>query len=113
MKKIILALTTAATLSACAAQPEAIAPAYISPAAYSGMTCQQLNADAARINARLASATGQQARQADNDATMTAVALLLFWPAAFAIGGNDQSGTIAQLRGEAEAIQAAAIRRGC
>jgi hypothetical protein len=44
---------------------------------------------------------------------MTAVALILFWPAAFAIGGNDQSPAIAQMRGEAEAIQSAAVARGC
>jgi len=44
---------------------------------------------------------------------MTAVALILFWPAAFAIGGNDQAPAIAQMRGEAQAIQSAAVARGC
>jgi hypothetical protein len=41
------------------------------------------------------------------------VALILFWPAAFFIGGNDQAPAIAQMRGEAQAIQSAAIARGC
>lgn len=100
-------------LAACAAQPETIAPAYVSPAAYTQQSCGQLNAEAARINARLATATGQQSAQADSDAAATAVALILFWPAVFFIGGNDQSGTIAQLRGEAEAVHAAATARGC
>ena len=108
--KIIAALPL---LAACAAQPETIAPAYVSPAAYSTMSCAQLNAEAARVSSRLSAATGQQAQQANNDAAMTAVALVLFWPAAFAIGNKDQSGTIAQLRGEAEALQSAATRRGC
>ena len=111
--KTITALTAAASISACAASPESIAPAYVSPTAYSGQTCGQLNVAAAQLNARLATATGQQAKQASNDAALTAVALLLFWPAAFAIGGNDQSPAIAQMRGEAEAIRSSAVARGC
>jgi len=31
----------------------------------------------------------------------------------FFIGGNDQAPAIAQMRGEAEAVRAAAIARGC
>ena len=111
--KTITALTLAATIAGCAASPDDIAPAYVSPTAYSGQTCGQLNSAAAQLNARLATATGQQAKTASNDAAMTAVALLLFWPAAFAIGGNDQAPAIAQMRGEAEAIRAAAVARGC
>ena len=113
--KTIVATLTAATLAlaGCATAPEQIAANYVSPAAYSDQTCSQLNAQAQQINARLASATGQQAQQANSDAAMTAVALVLFWPAAFFIGGNDQAPAIAQMRGEAQAIQSAAIARGC
>ena len=106
--KTIIAITAAATLAlaGCKTAPDQIAAAYVSQTAYTGQTCGQLNA-------RLASATGQQAQQANSDAEMTAIALILFWPAAFWIGGNDQSPAIAQMRGEAEAIQSAAIARGC
>ena len=113
MKTITFTLVAALALSGCATAPDQIATAYVSPTAYSGQTCGQLNAEAQQINARLASATGQQAAQASNDATMTAVALILFWPALFFIGGNDQALAIAQMRGEAEAVRAAAIARGC
>ena len=113
MKLTITIIAAALTLSACAQSPDSIAPVYVSPVAYSGYSCAQLNAEAARINARLSTATGQQNQQSDNDAAMTAVALILFWPAAFWIGGNDQSGAIAQLRGDAEAVNAAAIARNC
>jgi len=113
--KTIIAITAAATLAlaGCATAPDQIAAAYVSPVAFSGQTCGQLNAQAQQLNARLAAATGQQAEQASNDAAMTAVALVLFWPAAFWIGGNDQGPAIAQMRGEAQAIQSAAIARGC
>jgi uncharacterized protein YceK len=113
MKTTAITLVAALALSGCATAPEQIAANYVSPTAYSGHTCSQLNAEAQQINARLASATGQQAQQANSDATMTAVALILFWPAAFFIGGNDQAPAIAQMRGEAQAIQSAAIARGC
>ena len=118
--RTIITLTAAATLAlaGCATAPDQIAAAYVSPVAFSGQTCGQLNAQAQQINARLATATGQQTQQANNDAAMTAVALVLFWPAAFWpaafwIGGNDQGPAIAQMRGEAEAIRAAAIAQGC
>lgn len=109
----IPALLAAVALSACATAPEDIAPTYVSPAGYSNLSCQQLNAEAAQLNSRLAAATGQQAQKASNDAAMTAVSLILFWPAAFFIKGDDQAPAIAQMRGEAEAIRAAAVRKGC
>jgi len=110
---IAIAIAATLTLSACATAPDQIAANDVSPTQYSGMSCSQLNGEAQRINSRLATATGQQDQQANNDAAVTAVALILFWPAAFFIGGNDQEPAIAQMRGEAEAIQAAALSRGC
>ena len=111
--KIAFTLAATLALAGCATAPEQIAANYVSPTAYSGQTCSQLNAQAQQLNARLATATGQQTQQANNDAAMTAVALVLFWPAAFWIGGNDQGPAIAQMRGEAQAIQSAAIAQGC
>jgi starvation-inducible outer membrane lipoprotein len=111
--KIAITLAATLALAGCAAAPDQIAAAYVSPVAFSGQTCGQLNAQAQQLNARLATATGQQTQQASNDAALTAVALVLFWPAALFIGGNDQGSAIAQMRGEAQAIQSAAVARGC
>jgi len=113
MKTLPLIAAAALTLSACAPAPGDIAAAYVSPTAFAGRTCAELNSDATVLNARLSAAMGQQQATADGDAAMTAVALILFWPAVFLIGGNDQSPAIAQMRGEAEAIRAAAVARGC
>jgi hypothetical protein len=45
---------------------------------------------------------------------MTAVSLLLFWPAAFALGGNQTVETeYARLKGEYDAVQQAAILKNC
>jgi hypothetical protein len=114
MKKMTgLAMIAAITLSACAADPDSIAPAYVSPMLYDSYTCAQLNREAQRLSGQLAQVTNQQQQAANNDAAMTAVTLVLFWPALFAIGGGDQSGELARLRGEAQAIQQAAIQKGC
>ena len=113
MKTLPLIAAAALTLSACAPAPGEIAPAYVSPTAFAGRTCTELNNDATILNARLATAMGQQQATADNDAAMVGIGMLIFWPMLFAVGGNDQSPAIAQMTGEAEAIRAAAIARGC
>lgn len=112
-KATTLSVIAALTLSACATAPENIAPSYVSPTGYANLSCRQLNAEATALNSRLATATGQQAQKAKNDTTATAVSLILFWPAVFFIKGDDQAPAIAQMRGEAEAIRAAAVSKGC
>jgi hypothetical protein len=111
--KTITAFTAAATLSACADAPEAVAPAYVSSGIFAEYSCSALNAEAQIISRQLAAATGRQQAAADNDATMTAVSLILFWPAVFWIGNNDGSAELAQIKGTAEAIRGAAVRKGC
>ena len=78
------------------------------------MSCGAMNAEAGRINQRLAIATGQQEKAASNDAAMTAVSLILFWPAAFFISGDKSTAAdLSRLKGEAEAVRSAAMQRGC
>ena len=114
MRPIILATAAALALAGCATSPDQITASSVSPALYSGMDCRQITAEAQRINSRLANITGAQESRANRDTAMTAVTLLLFWPAAFAIGaGQDHAAEIAQLRGEAEALSHAARARGC
>ena len=113
MKTLPLIAAAALTLSACAPAPGDITAAYVSPTAFAGRTCTDLNRDATTLNARLAAATGQQQTAADSDAAMMGIGMLIFWPALLAVGHNDQSPAIAQMRGEAEAIRAMADARGC
>lgn len=111
--KPILALTAVATLAACAPDPSTVAATYVSPVAYGGLTCSQLNAEAARLSARLAEVTGKQEAAAVSDAVDAVVSAFIFWPALLWIGSKDQSPELARLRGEAEALQSAATARGC
>ncbi len=108
------ALAAVLALSACAQSPDAVAPAPVSPAAFSTMSCRQLQAEAVRLNDDVARLTGQQRQKATTDAVAMGVGMLLFWPALFALGvGSDVAPQLAQAKGQAEAIQAAARRQGC
>jgi len=108
----IIAATLA--LGACAQSPDSIEASSVSPMLYQGQSCAALNAEAIRVNDRLGDLTGRQADAASNDAAMTAVSLVLFWPAMFFVGSSgDHSADISRLRGEAEAIATAARQRGC
>ncbi len=109
-----LALAAAMALSACAQSPDEIAAAPVSTATYSSMSCRQLQAEAVRLNNDVARLTGQQQKKATNDAVAMGVGMVLFWPALFALGsGSDVAPQLAQAKGQAEAIQAAARQRGC
>lgn len=106
--------TAALPLSACAPSPDQIMAAPVSSVMYSGLACRQLQAEAIRLNNDVARLTGQQQKKATNDAVAMGVGAILFWPALVALGaGSDVSPQLAQAKGQAEAIAAAARQKGC
>ena len=113
MKAIPILAAASLTLSACAADPDTVAPAYVSPMAFDAYDCRALRAEAVRLSDRIAQVTGQQEAAAAADATNAVIAAVTFWPALLWIGSGDVSPELARLRGEAEALQAAAVRKGC
>jgi hypothetical protein len=107
-------LIAAAVLSGCAKNASEIPAAYVSPYQYENWTCLQLADEAARVNSRAARAAGMQDEKATRDAVATTVAVVIFWPALFFVGGNDQqTAELAQLRGQAEAIEISATHKRC
>jgi len=100
-------------LSACAKSPDNIVASSVSPVLYQNLDCNSLNVEAHRINDRLNQLTGRQREAATQDSTLTAVSLILFWPAAFFIGNEDHEAEISRLRGEAEAVSYAALSKNC
>lgn len=78
----------ALALAGCAKSADQVSAAYVSPMQVQGYTCQQLAQEAERISARAVALTGAQKRQAASDAVVTAVAMAIFWPAAFMVGGT-------------------------
>ena len=114
MKTIILMLAAASTLSACAEKSANIAPSYTPASRFSSMDCSQLSYEGQQMNRTLASMSAAQDKQASNDAAMVGVGLILFWPALVApMVSGDNATQIAQLKGDAQAMDTAYRMKGC
>jgi hypothetical protein len=112
-KTAILAVAMAACVG-CASSSDKITAQYVSPLQFSSFDCGQLAMEAQRISGRVAQLSGVQDQKATNDAIATGVAIVVFWPAAFLIGGNDHnSAELSRLKGEFETIEQVAIQKKC
>lgn len=106
----ILALGTAG----CATMASQVAPAYVSPLAYSSYTCAQLSDEHERVAAYSTHAYARQRSAASSDIVSTVDGLLLFGPALLARQGNSSTESdLAQSEGQLAAIEAAAASKKC
>jgi len=113
MKRATSAATCAIILVGCAQSADEIAATYVSPLAYDSYSCGQIYEESRRVSARAAQVAGVQDSQSKSDKVAMGVGLVVFWPALFFVGGQDQSAELARLKGEMEAIEQAAIRKDC
>jgi len=98
----------------CASKSSEVTAAYISPMTYQSYNCQQLAAEAQRVSAKAAELTGAQDEKRTNDQIATAAAIVIFWPAAFFVGGDGQvAAQLAQLKGQIDAIENTSIQKKC
>jgi hypothetical protein len=73
-----------------------------------------LTAEATRVTARANQLAGRLDEAAANDKAIVGLSMLLFWPAAFALGGTkEQEAEFARLKGERDAIEQAMIQKKC
>lgn len=113
MKRVI-AVVVATALSGCASTADKVAASYVSPLQYQSYDCDQIAAEAARVHASAVSTGAQLNKAASNDAGITAAGVILFWPALFFLGGNQQKESeYGRLRGEYEALERASIAKKC
>ena len=114
MRKLAIGLCAAVALSGCAKKAESITAAYVSPTPYMALSCEQLAEEAKVISSRAAAAAGVQDDKANKDAAVTAVGMVVFWPALFFLGGDGASvAEVSRLKGEMQAIEDASRRKGC
>ena len=117
--RLVTSLVTSLTaialvLGGCATASKDIATSYVSPMQYNQYDCDQLAAESARIRGRVDALGGRLDTAASNDAKITGVGIILFWPALFFLGGTkEQEAEYARLKGEYEAVQQAAIQKKC
>jgi hypothetical protein len=114
MRVAIATAVAAVFVSGCASKSSDVTAAYVSPLQYETLNCRQLAEEARRVSARAALAAGAQDSQATKDTVATTAAIVVFWPAAFFIGGDKQNAAeLSRLKGEMEAIEQASVRKQC
>ena len=103
-----------AALAGCASSSADITPTYVSPMLYQSYNCQQLALEAQSVSARAAALSGAQDSQRTKDTIATTAAVIIFWPAAFFVGGDKQTAAeLAQLKGQMVSIEQASIAKKC
>lgn len=113
-KGAALILAASLTLAGCASRSEDVSAAYVSPVAYESYSCKELSQEAQRVSSAAATAAGVQDSQRSKDTAATAAAVIIFWPAAFFVGGdNAKTAELAQLKGQSQAIEQASVQKKC
>lgn len=70
--------------------------------------------EAQAVSARAAALSGAQDSQRTKDVVATTAAVVIFWPAAFLVGGDKQTAAeLAQMKGQLVAIEQASIAKKC
>lgn len=115
MKFLFVVSIVSLAVAACSKDADSIATAYVSPVMYSNYDCEQLSMEQIAIVQRATAMGASVDKDATNDAIATGVSLVLFWPAAFFIGGNDdvKQVELSQLKGKLEAVQSAMVVKKC
>jgi hypothetical protein len=110
----ISAAALAALATGCATSSDQVAPAYVSPYQFESLTCPQIAEESQRIARRANELAGVQDSKRTKDTVATTVAVIVFWPAAFLVGGDDRNtAELARLRGELEALEQVSTRKKC
>lgn len=103
-----------ALLLGCATSSDKVSSSYVSPLMYQSLTCEQIKPELLRVNTQLVKVSGVQDQTATKDAVMMGVGLVVFWPALFFLAqGDDKQAEIANLKGQYEALESAAIQKNC
>src|SRR3954463_15334042 len=109
-----IGLLGALFLGACASSSADISATYVSPMIYQSYTCQQLAMEAQSVTSRAAVLSGAQDKQRTNDTIATTAAVVIFWPAAFLVGGDKQTAAeLGNMKGQMVAIEQASIAKKC
>jgi hypothetical protein len=70
--------------------------------------------EAQSISSRATQVSGAQDQKRSNDQVATGIAIVVFWPAAFLVGGDGpQAAELAQLKGQMVAVEQASIQKKC
>ena len=112
--RLTSAVTAVAFLTACTSMPDKIEASYIPSTRYAQADCAEIAEEMIAVGTRAAALSSQLESSAGKDAALVAVSLILFWPAAFFVGGDKgKEAELARLKGERDALIRAAKQKGC
>lgn len=107
LSRTAVALTIAATLlPGCATRPDNVVASSVSSSRYADRTCKSLSRELDEVQDALRVQSAKLNDKANQDAVVTGVGVILFWPVLFALGNNaGLEGDVARLKGEEQAIR--------
>lgn len=104
-----IAAAIALTVAGCATAPENISASYVSAVPYQGLSCDEIQTEAARVEQALTVASEQQRKARNRD---TLGVIMLGMPVA-SISNSDQTVQVGQLKGQQQVLSQVAASRGC
>lgn len=104
-----LGLAMVLALSSCAKSPESIQAAYVSDVPFKNWSCSELGEESLRLSSALAVASEQQENARTNDT----IGVILIGLPVSSLSGDNIAPQIAQLKGEAKAVQSAMRFNNC
>ena len=110
--KLSLAIAASLFVAGCSSSPGSIGASYVSPLEYQSYSCSQLGQELRRLGRSVQEVAGYQSDEARGDAVAMGIGIV-FWPALFFLIGGDREEELKRIRGEAEAVEQAAIQKDC
>lgn len=101
-------------LAGCAKGPDSIDAKYVSPNTYQNWSCEQLVDEKMRLTREVDRVAGLQRENANADAALMGVGLIIFWPALIGLAATkDRKEELGRLKGEFEAVDNNVKSRQC
>ena len=107
---------TLGLVSGCssAVQSSEVAASYTSSVTYQNVSCQNLALEYERTDRVISQLSSSVDRDFQREKNMALFAWVLFWPAAFAMDGNQaQAAQLSDAKGQQEAIRSAMLAKNC
>ena len=102
------------TQAGCASSPDSVSARYVSPNMYQNWSCDQLTDEKIRLTKEVQRISGLQRENANADAAMMTVGLIIFWPALIGLAATkDRKDELGQLKGEYDAVDLSVRSRQC
>ena len=113
--KHLITIALAATICACASNPDKIDATYVSPLKYKDYDCEQLGQEMEYVSQRTNKLYQELKAERTADNWQMGIGLLIFWPTLFLLEGGDgpEAAEYAQLKGDFEALRSTSVQRKC